>query len=66
MSNNCTCTDLKCPFHPTNHDKGCTPCINKNLKLREIPSCFFNLVGDTKSLDSFYFKDFAKLVLSKE
>lgn len=30
MSNNCTCTDLKCPFHPTNHDKGCTPCINKN------------------------------------
>lgn len=38
----CTCTDLSCPFHPTNHDKGCTLCIAKNLKEKEIPSCFFN------------------------
>ena len=29
---NCTCTDTSCPFNPANHDKGCTPCIAKNLK----------------------------------
>ena len=23
----CTCTDLACPCHPSNHDKGCAPCI---------------------------------------
>ena len=28
----CTCTDLKCPNHPTNHDKGCTPCITEKEK----------------------------------
>ena len=37
----CTCTDLKCPLHPTNHENGCDPCIKKNLGLKEIPSCFF-------------------------
>ncbi len=36
----CTCTDFKCPLHPTNHDKGCDPCISKNLRKDEIPTCF--------------------------
>lgn len=44
MANYCTCTNLKCPLHPTNHDKGCTPCIRKNLRLGEVPNCFFHLV----------------------
>lgn len=44
MHNHCTCTNLECPLHPANHDKGCTPCISKNLKLKEIPNCFFHLV----------------------
>ena len=61
----CTCIDTSCPFHPTNHDKGCEPCIAKNLKLNEIPSCFFNLVDEDYNGDSFYFEDFAKLVLDK-
>lgn len=37
----CTCKNLDCPLHPSNHDKGCSPCISKILKLREMPECFF-------------------------
>lgn len=66
LSGFCTCKDLDCPLNPANHDKGCTPCISKNLKLREIPSCFFNMAGGTEGLDSFYFEDFARRVLGEE
>lgn len=55
----CTCTDTSCPCHPTNHDKGCTPCIAKNLKEREIPTCFFYKAGGTKPTDEWHFEDFA-------
>lgn len=65
LSKFCTCTDLECPMHPTNHDKGCAPCIAKNLKLREIPSCFFNEVDSAAEHDSFFFEDFAKAVLGE-
>ena len=58
----CSCRDTKCPFHPANHSQGCTPCIRKNLKEREIPSCFFNLVGSAAELSSFHFEDFAEYV----
>ena len=61
----CTCTDLKCPAHPANHDKGCSPCIAKNLAQREIPSCFFNKVGSAAEHSTFYFEDFAEAVLKK-
>ncbi|HOI81774.1 MAG TPA: DUF6485 family protein [Synergistales bacterium] len=37
----CTCVDLECPAHPSNHDKGCTPCIAKNLAEECIPVCFY-------------------------
>lgn len=49
MENNkhfCTCTDLNCKLHPHNNTKGCDLCIKKNLKKREIPSCFLKLVND--------------------
>ena len=59
----CTCTDLACPLHPKNHDKGCAPCIAKNLKLKEIPSCFFNKVAPDKKEGTYFFEDFAKAVL---
>lgn len=59
----CTCTDLSCPLHPTNHNKGCAPCISKNLRLREIPSCFFNSLGEHPPLNSYFYEDFARLVL---
>ena len=58
----CTCSNLACPLHPTKHDKGCAPCIAKNLKLREIPSCFFTLVEGASSRSGDRFEDFAALV----
>ena len=57
----CTCTDIDCPMHPSNHEKGCSPCIAKNLKKREIPSCFFNMV-DSEKRESYFFEDFADAV----
>lgn len=62
----CTCTNLTCPFHPTNHDQGCAPCIAKNLKLNEIPSCFFHKVNPNKKGGTFFFEDFAQEVLNQK
>ncbi|MDO5793415.1 DUF6485 family protein [Clostridium cuniculi] len=63
----CTCKNLKCPLHPTNHNKGCTPCISQNLRLKEIPNCFFNLVDGAEFRKGDSFDDFSKLILiSKE
>lgn len=64
--NFCTCGDTNCPYHPTNHDKGCTPCIFKNLKLREIPSCFWNIAGGTEGQENFFFEDFAKRIIDNQ
>jgi len=60
----CTCTDTACPCHPTNHDKGCTPCIAKNLREREIPTCFFKAAGGRKPTEGWHFDDFAALIVS--
>lgn len=62
LSEFCTCTNLKCPLHPTNHDKGCAPCIQKNLKTRELPSCYFNLFEDADKRTSDGFEAFCELV----
>lgn len=59
----CTCKNMDCPLHPTKHDKGCTPCIKKNLRLKEIPNCFFDLVDGAESREGDSFEDFAKLIL---
>ena len=61
----CTCTELSCPHHPTNHDKGCAPCIAKNLKKKEIPSCFFKKLDLKEKPKAYYFEDFAKAVTEK-
>jgi hypothetical protein len=48
----CTCDDLTCalnPNKPNNQMLSCDPCIRKNLKAREIPSCFFLLVNEDMS-----------------
>lgn len=63
LSSFCTCKDLECPFHPTNHDKGCAPCIAKNLKFGEIPSCFFSKIDGAENRKGYSFEDFAKAVL---
>ncbi|MCR4621659.1 MAG: DUF6485 family protein [Clostridiales bacterium] len=60
----CTCTDTRCPCNPVNHDKGCTPCIAKNLAQREIPACFFRKAGGVKPTADWHFEDFAALINS--
>lgn len=58
----CTCTDTKCPYNPVNHDQGCTPCIAKNLREGEIPSCFFKSIDCPKPTENWHYEDFAALV----
>ena len=66
----CTCADTKCPFHPSNHNKGCAPCIAKNLKEGEIPTCFFKSLGVEKPKEGpgsgWTVRDFAALVTQSE
>ncbi|MCM1297186.1 MAG: DUF6485 family protein [Muribaculaceae bacterium] len=67
MENNsgnfCTCRDRKCPLHPANHDKGCSPCMAKNIRKREVPSCLFDAAGNYPSKDGYSFEAFARGVL---
>ena len=65
LSKFCSCKNTDCPLHPTKHNKGCAPCIAKNLKLKEVPNCFFNLVKDGDLRDGDSFEDFANAVLKK-
>lgn len=62
----CTCRDKDCPYNPVNHDMGCSLCIEKNLKLGEIPSCFYNKVDPEYKGPNYYMEDFAHLVLKKK
>lgn len=59
----CTRENLSCPLHPSRRGAGCTPCIAKNLRLGEIPNCFFNPVEGSASRAGDGFEDFARLVL---
>lgn len=57
----CTCPETGCKNHPQNHERGCDPCIIKNLKNGEIPSCFFQKVHDDISAwDDFTIKGFVE------
>ena len=57
----CTCEDYKCPLNPKNHDKGCSPCISKNLKKGEIPTCLFKMVNeDISGVEKFDVHGFVK------
>lgn len=66
LSGFCTCKNLDCPLHPTKHDKGCAPCISKNLKLGEMPNCFFNKVEGAENRTGDTFTDFAQLILNQK
>ena len=66
LSEFCTCTLLDCPLHPTKHNQGCAPCIQKNLRLKEIPNCFFQLVDHAEKRAGDSFKDFADLIRENE
>ena len=58
----CTCGDTECPFNPVNHDQGCTPCIAKNLREGEIPTCFYKMIPCEKPTKGWHYEDFAALV----
>lgn len=62
----CTCQNRNCPLHPTKHNKGCAPCIRKNLRLKEVPNCFFNLAGHAGTRAGDSFEDFAKWMIRSE
>lgn len=62
----CTCADHDCPLHPANHADGCSPCIQKNLKRREIPNCFFNLVAGSESRSGHSLEVFARLIMQAD
>lgn len=59
----CSCKNTDCPLHPAKHDKGCAPCIQKNLRLKEIPNCFFDLLEGAESREGDSFEHFAQQVL---
>ena len=62
----CTCPDLKCPAHPKTHDKGCDPCIKKNLEFGEIPACFWGNVSNVTGTTDYSAKKFAEFVIKKQ
>ncbi|QIB69353.1 hypothetical protein Ami103574_08455 [Aminipila butyrica] len=63
----CTCTDTACKLNPCNHDLGCDPCIKKNLREGEIPSCFFHLVReDISELSEFTLESFTDFYLKNK
>lgn len=66
LSRFCTCKNLECPLHPSKHDKGCAPCINKNLKLKEIPNCFFDQIENAESRTGDSYEDFARIILKQK
>lgn len=66
LSSFCTCKNLNCPLHPTKHNKGCAPCIAKNLKLQEIPECFFQKIENSEERTGDTFRDFAEGVLKMQ
>ena len=61
----CTCTKTSCPRHPSNHSEGCSPCIELNLYLKKIPTCFFNAADPEKTYQGFDFEEFARIVTEK-
>lgn len=66
ISKFCPCNDRACPLHPLNHNEGCSLCIAKNIRKREIPSCFFNAQNGYPSKNGYSFEAFAELVLSNK
>jgi hypothetical protein len=66
----CTCDDLTCVLNPNNPNSniiGCDPCIRKNLKAREIPSCFYLLVNeDMTGVEDFTIDGFVEFYLKSK
>jgi len=63
MKHFCNCPALECVSHPNNHDKGCNPCIKKNLELGEVPACFWDNVSHIIGTTEYSAENFAKFVM---
>ena len=58
----CSCEEFACSKHPYNHTEGCDPCIEKNLKLGEVPACFWYNVSNVKGETQWSADHFATFV----
>ena len=58
----CTCDNYNCSLHPVNHDKGCNPCMEKNLRVGHVPNCMIYAVSKEKKPAGYTFEDFADFV----
>lgn len=60
----CTCPITQCSRHPSNHDKGCDPCIKDNLEKGKMPACMFKVAHDDISdVKDFTIKGFVNFYL---
>lgn len=65
--NFCTCVDFECACNPKNHDRGCTPCIAKNLEENHIPVCFYRIMEPDMAREQDYtFQGFARFVRDRK
>lgn len=67
MEHFCPCRNTGCRCHPFNHSRGCSLCIEKELRKREIPSCFWDFViqpGET--VEDCSMEAFARRVLERQ
>ncbi len=63
----CTCEDTECKLNPANHEHGCDPCIQKNLREGEIPTCFFKAISeDISEIKTFSNEEFAEHVFKNK
>nr|WP_325296956.1 DUF6485 family protein [uncultured Dysosmobacter sp.] len=66
MEHFCPCKNTACRCHPSNHGQGCTPCMEKELRKREIPSCFWDFVIEPgESVEDCSMEAFARRLLEK-
>ena len=64
MKHFCTCPVVKCPRHPSNHDRGCDPCIKDNIERGKMPACMFKVVNeDVSQVKDFTIKGFVDFYL---
>ena len=62
----CTCKNTKCKLHPINHDMGGTLCIEKNLRMDEMPNCFFDKIDPEHNRKGTSTRDYAEFMLKGE
>ncbi len=61
----CARKNLKCKLHPNNHDLGCTPCIEKNLKTDEMPNYFFDKIERDHKRKGTKTRDYAEFYINE-